>query len=266
MNKTAKPVHYWYWIGILTLLCVGLFSKAYGSDTELVQFVSFAATLSSLILAVVAILYNFVTHNQSLKNAESLNRSVDRVDDSAGRVREASKELCELVKELPQHLDALSSEQRKTRESFDEVKATLTRSTTETVQSMPAEQTVAEEFVRDAPFLGQIALYTCLLSKEKQITFRPEEIYRKEENVGYMWGFLMGAKAANQVRFSFDEESMIVLEYVHPYIEQYIRDIVYAKAGISHQLDLDMEETDAEWNWRYDVWQVEKYFAGKREK
>lgn len=57
-------IHFWYIIAILVAIIIFLIVNNFGNNIELVGYVSFAATIASIFLAVISIIYAFYSNSQ----------------------------------------------------------------------------------------------------------------------------------------------------------------------------------------------------------
>lgn len=61
--KSINPLHYKYWIIILILLNIAIFSYYNSGDTNLTGMIAFAATIASIILSVLAIFMSILSND-----------------------------------------------------------------------------------------------------------------------------------------------------------------------------------------------------------
>lgn len=92
MDKTAL-LHRNYWIGILIVIIVCLLTMRYTPDAQLKDYVSFAATLASLILAILAIV-------QAMYSSSSLNETILSLKKSSKEIGANTNNLNGVIGEL----------------------------------------------------------------------------------------------------------------------------------------------------------------------
>ena len=91
-----NPLHLKYWIFILILLIVGLFSYFYSGDDNLTSMIAFATTIASIILSVLAIFMTLLSNN------------------SIGGMLHKVRDLHDTVLSIPNSLDVSISDLRET--------------------------------------------------------------------------------------------------------------------------------------------------------
>ena len=100
-KQSNDVVHYKYAVGILLLIIISLLSFNYAPDTQLFNYVSFAATISSLILAVLAIIQGFLSSNSLSETVNNMNRSSKEIFDNAEKLSKIILGLDSKLTELP---------------------------------------------------------------------------------------------------------------------------------------------------------------------
>jgi hypothetical protein len=88
LNKYFDAKDYNYWIFILVLLLIGLSTSKLGNDSAILNYVSFAGTITSILLAVVAIIYSFFQNFSNASLNQKLIESADKIENATRRVDE----------------------------------------------------------------------------------------------------------------------------------------------------------------------------------
>jgi hypothetical protein len=102
---TNREFHYRYGIAALILaLCAAIGFGLY-DDPRLVDKVSFALTVNSLVLSVVAIVYSFMASNKQDIQLAKLVETNAQISSAASDISATSKEMNDHLKELPKRLD-----------------------------------------------------------------------------------------------------------------------------------------------------------------
>ncbi|WP_186205876.1 hypothetical protein [Burkholderia gladioli] len=92
-NK-IRSTHFWYWIGILSLLLILSITYHWTSQPRFTEYIGNAATLISLVLGVVAIFYSIVSNNSlsgSLGNISTASESLRRSEMEIKSILDHSK-------------------------------------------------------------------------------------------------------------------------------------------------------------------------------
>lgn len=219
--KAEKPranLLYIYGYGLLLIIelivyiCLNNFQSS-----DIINTVSFGATLSSLIMSVVAIIFTIVSGKHG--------------EEQLGKITQATKELQDTAKSLTEFntvadaiIEALSDKfedvNRKLRENLEQTKAThseakaihtdlLNAKNSEQSQNSEKESTEglkeldADEFAQAGSYMGAIGLLACCYSKEKDMAWKVKEMGTafKDSNLSYLQGYIVASSAADFLTF-----------------------------------------------------------------
>jgi len=97
VNSTSR-IHFAYIVGILVTVIILLLTVQLGGIRELVGYVTFALTVTSIFLAVLAIVHAFLSNASFLRN-------VQKLDDAAQGVEQSVVELTKTTTTLTGHLE-----------------------------------------------------------------------------------------------------------------------------------------------------------------
>lgn len=102
--------HFFYIVAILVGIIILLATGSIATNQEAVAYISFAATLSSLILAILAIIYSIVSNTSITTALTSINKSSDEIE-------KASSDVIRSVSELEELSASLSDSSKKVQEN-----------------------------------------------------------------------------------------------------------------------------------------------------
>ncbi|WP_239618917.1 hypothetical protein [Cohnella mopanensis] len=89
-----KEKDYGYIIAFLVLLLIGLFTFYYGSDnSQIVSYLGFAGTITSLILAVVALIYTFYQSTTSINQVQKITEASEKLNQAIGGFQEVQSQM-----------------------------------------------------------------------------------------------------------------------------------------------------------------------------
>ncbi|HEY6331178.1 MAG TPA: hypothetical protein VI756_17760 [Blastocatellia bacterium] len=108
MTKNFK-IHAFWIIGDLVAIIIYLLVKRFGDNGNVVTYVSFASTMASLILAVVAILYAFISNASLSQNITAINNAASDVSAQAKQLSEASTELTGKIEGIPPSIKSVET-------------------------------------------------------------------------------------------------------------------------------------------------------------
>ncbi|MBL0458638.1 hypothetical protein JD499_15755 [Aeromonas enteropelogenes] len=102
------------WILIVIIMSLGqllihYYSTQVMSGSEVINYVSFAGTIVSIILAVLAIVYSFYQSFTQQNNVDSISREIERLKETAIDIKVSSNSIKKASKFLPKIVDELSS-------------------------------------------------------------------------------------------------------------------------------------------------------------
>lgn len=211
-----------YISGILTFLIIELVTAICMGNTkhaDILSFVSFAATLSSLILSVVAIIFTIMNGNRgelqyeklskvsddvtsSLKDftvkTEAIDNSVDRFQSVAGDLMTSIHEIYEKIAGLEQPIYQMR-EMLLPENALKELKKTKEGGEKDLSYSY-------ESFIERGSFSGNLTLFACSLSKAKEQPFKMNEIRENEDDEAYSFGYIIAAWAMGVISIRVSAE------------------------------------------------------------
>jgi hypothetical protein len=174
------------------------------------SFVSFAATLSSLIMSIVAIIFSIVSSRQGEEQYKKIDNASDRVTDALGKFTEKTNALDESVSIFQSRSESLAEQMTAILYKL----GTIESITMEVKEQLPHQmkegqddsfdgdktskidiQQLNTRLVNTGSFAGNLALYACVLSKEKERLFYVSDITTIADNVPYMYGYIIFATA-----------------------------------------------------------------------
>lgn len=84
---------YFYWIAILIGWNILLLTSDFGANEEIISYVSFAGTITSIILAVVALLYSFIFNEKSSGAIEKFKSSAENIEKHTNELKNVSESI-----------------------------------------------------------------------------------------------------------------------------------------------------------------------------
>ncbi|MBL0675243.1 hypothetical protein ACK327_01510 [Aeromonas dhakensis] len=124
--NTPKLLSTREWILIILLLMIAqalihFWSTETMSSSQIVNYISFAGTIVSIILAVLAIVYSFYQSFSQQNNVDSISREVDNLKETAKKVSESAHEISSATSYLPKIMDDVVLLPRKINEAVEQV-------------------------------------------------------------------------------------------------------------------------------------------------
>ncbi|TGM13266.1 hypothetical protein EHQ81_10505 [Leptospira selangorensis] len=107
-SNQRKIIHLSWLSGILLTAIVGLMSTRISNDTNLLNIISFASTLSSIILSVIAIVFTFVTSNFNNSVNSNLSLTSEKLLDQSNILSQLYSKIESITSSLPEKIDQLN--------------------------------------------------------------------------------------------------------------------------------------------------------------
>ena len=221
-TNTIK-IHFGYITFILVVIIIVISSCRLSDNQNLVDIVSFAGTLTSIILSVLAIFVT-VLSNDSLSNlmerirglTDSINPLKIKVDESSDKMKNTIEELNKTNQELKdssyginiviQNLEKNICDQVKCIENKMD-KFLIPSSDSTSILYMENCQPNVDYFLKSNSFLGLEVLYWCALTEKSRKSLHLSDFCSITEgswndSLYYAWGFLVAAKSAGYIDFT----------------------------------------------------------------
>jgi hypothetical protein len=221
LEKKIVKIHRNYIIGVLAFAIIMLITAKYGyPNSARFDYLSFASTITSLVLSILAI---FVT----VKSSTDLYKQFSRMDDTTYVISSASEKIEGSLDELTKAKDSLHEassdlsnqldnivekidERIKIRmqeteshissrleESMNKINVDVTQNTHLSGEAM---ETYKKNYVLLSSAYGLLSIYASSLSLENNKSFKINEIFKNNEI--YVMGYLISAVAAGIVSFN----------------------------------------------------------------
>jgi len=206
-------IHRNYWIGILIAIIVCLLTMRYTADAQLKDYVSFAATLASLILAAFAIM-------QTMYSTTAMTNTMSILSDSSKKIEASTVDLTDTIASLQNKITNLPQEVGdRVHVQFNEFVVNREQDilqNNEAIAQQPAftnqiDQRYFENYVRLGSINGLLLLYGISLSISTARPFRLRDLLPEEQisfNLENMSGYLISHTAAGFVLVSQQDELM----------------------------------------------------------
>lgn len=237
-----KRLHLGYICGICIFLIVELTTYiCIQSDhsVEIVSYISFASTLSSLILSVVAIIYAIVSNNKGDVQYGKIDTASSKITDSLSEFSKKSEELTQGLSDVLTKLDEVKNISIETRDNISQMnRAGLNNpkdSQSDIKQSLSSDQVdntttdemekedgidvekqvvearnqasqdtidrVVSGFVNKGSFVGNLSLLACVYSHDVNKPFNASDIFppSSQDNNMYIFGYIIASTALGVV-------------------------------------------------------------------
>lgn len=156
-QPNLSNIHYRYVIFILSLIIVSLLTFKYAPETSLFNYVAFAATIASLILAILAIIQGFISSNALSNTENNINEASNKIINSANQLEVVINSLDKKVEEIPILLKGIDSKLNITTEFLNPINQGKRDN------DIKISKEVFDQFIETSSQTGILTLYTCVL-------------------------------------------------------------------------------------------------------
>ncbi len=234
--ETKYKIHAFYIVSILVLAIIALVTIEWSAVPRLVDYITFALTVTSLVLALLAIAYSMYSNTSFSQNVATLDGASRLLSGTAERVSEASDELTRKVETLPSMIERVGE---RVDETQTLIKGLSTEAGSRPVGSVSDEGTKTEplsSFLEAASSNGLQTLYACHVAYQRKVAFDLKELCEKLEygTYSYSWGFLVACTSAGVLGANISHGIWNIVEF-NPLVE-----------GVAEELDRRIEGTEPE--------------------
>ncbi|MBI5774593.1 MAG: hypothetical protein HZA89_12725 [Verrucomicrobia bacterium] len=203
-NRTAcctAKIHFGYIISILVVIIIALLTVKWSDIPALAEHLNFALGITSLVLAVVAIVYAFFANNSFNVTVSKLESAATTIKDETGDLERAVHGLELQLKDIPDKLLSLEGQVSKTHAlveaSSQQPKSQITVQKPD-VSVEEFANNVVDRFLNVSSWNGLKVMYLCCLACEKQKEFDLKEWTTMDQSISYdyAYGFLIAASSA----------------------------------------------------------------------
>jgi len=217
ITRLHYKYNFFYITAIMLVVIIALATVNWGGIKELVGYISFGLTLTSLFLALIAIIYAIISNTTFSQHLGKLGNVAQNVTDAASSLSNITNNLEEKIHELPSLIKNVEIKLDETRQDIkDEIfkKSTNVVSTdskkeapdklhSEKFKEVPDKlysEKFLETFLDVSSFNGLLALYTTQLAHSSKIPFDPSVAWQSSRlSKDYGAGYLVACEAAGMI-------------------------------------------------------------------
>ncbi len=236
--------NYVFIASVVLVLGIAIFSYTFYGNRNVLDFISLASALISIILAVVTIIYSFYTNSRSSGQIEILNKAAQDVKDATTSYSNSAESLQENIQKI---INAVNRVEEKTNLILDASKA-MNVGGGYNFANFDLNAYILG-FINVASPLGIMTLYACIKSKDENKSLQLN-IIGSNETVAYCGGFLIAATSAGLVTafINFESWTVSTTNYIAP-VKQHIGE--WINRNTSNQFIIDLKE------------KIDKYFESE---
>lgn len=269
METKLIKIHATYIISILLAIIVLLLSVKWAKISGLVEYITFALTLSSLILAVLAIVYSMVSNNSFNNIIHSLNFSSKQLESASEGINESNRILLKEIRRIPDAIDNVDKNVSSTRMILENLSLKdAIKSDADVLEPTKLNDNVIKSFLLNSPIRGLQSLYCMVLSYNTKTAFKWDEISQDiislKKSGDYLRSYSIATKAFGIIIYEYDGKSRLIVKDIHQVIRENILEILTRKleeaAKESSEYSTLSEEEERKY-WLRSPPEIEKYFG-----
>jgi ABC-type multidrug transport system fused ATPase/permease subunit len=192
-DDERPKIHMYYISGLCIFIILELVTYICVNNdnaTDIVSYISFASTLSSLFLSVVAIIYAIVSNNKGEAQYQKIDRASDKISLSVDKFSTLSENLSGDINAIMLKLEELKVISNETKSVVTNTnKQNPDKITTGTIN---VDQLISG-YITFGSYSGNLALLACVYSLEKRRPFTAMEVFGM--NAAYCYGYIIASSA-----------------------------------------------------------------------
>lgn len=243
-RQNDGKVHVYYISGLLIFIIIELITYVCINNDhtdQIVGYISFASTISSLFLSVVAIIYAIVSNNQGEAQYQKIDKVSDRISISVDKFLSMSESLSQKIIYISSQLEDVkktTSYSKNIMENYIIKQQSNVHSSNVLSEQIDGEfdksntpaklvENIIDGFINTGSYFGNIVLLACVFSYKKQQPFSTEEI--NPEFSKYLYAYIVASTALGVVSTRVEKDKFVVysvlptleVKIIH-YIENFI--------------------------------------------
>lgn len=262
-DKKIQKLHTFYVTGILVFIIIELATgicMRQDNHNEILSYVSFAATLSSLIMSVVAIIFTIVYSSRGEEQYKKIDNASDKVSASLDEFSKRTHDIDNSVSLFKDTSDALTikmeailADLKDVKSMTEEIKDTTSNNQvsndvgvtnftwkTDNKRTNKILEDLVEKLIKTGSFNGNCALYACVLSKESGKSFSITDIsIATPAAISYRYGYLVAASALGIIEGDIKRDCCSI-KYYYSSIKQLLEK--YFTESISKAIDKERKQ------------------------
>lgn len=216
-NDEDRSIHIYYISGLCVFIILELITYICVNNNdseEIIKYVSFGSTISSLLLSVVAIIYAIVSNNKGEAQYQKIDQASDRISISVDRFSSLSENLSGNITSILAKLDELKVISNETKNAITE--GNQQKPNTMSVGTLNTDKLI-EGFIVSGSFSGNLSLLACVYSKDTGKHFRTVDI--SDTNAAYCFGYIIASTAFGIIT-THNENDIIIVDNCYPAIKE----------------------------------------------
>jgi len=258
--ETKYKIHFFYIISILLIIIIILSTLKLSSNSDVIKYISFASTIASLILALLAIVYAYFSNSTFSKNITLINDVSNELKQNTENLTTISEVIEKDIKNLPKAIDGMGKKVENIPNLIKEL--TLKEPIKDKKKSSDSELHISPELINEfneySSFSGLLCLYAVKIAFEKKVPFNFIDFSEKTNYVSkeYAHGYLMATSSIGIFDYNESKDIWNITE-LNKTTQETIKQAL-TKRG--EDIKEDLEKEDVEFKYLEDIKTTENYF------
>ena len=234
MNKTIDSLHYKYWIGILIFIIVLIVSAKWSNIENLADKISFALTISSVILALLAIYFTINFNSLFSNNIVTFLNLNNHIDETAKNLAHAAGELNIKLNNIPdsirilhEKIDTFKTDILNSGASSNEITKNRDTGINENIIKWDKEN--INIFFKTLNFSGMVILYLIAKCSWKDVKINTADFEDKLSTISlqFLIGFSTACSSINLFNVEYVKGTMLIT-YCDSYLQKHAEEMLSA--------------------------------------
>lgn len=224
---------------ILTILAIIIFSYVFYGNRKVLDFISLASALISIILAIVTIIYSFYTNGSSIGQAEKLQEAAEKVQNATISYSNSAESLQKNIHQILQTLLEVREYAESTNNAVNGHNSnsiSSDKSVISAIEGAKKSNTDIDKFTKDyinaGSFIGNLGLLACVYAQTKGQKFNLSSFNFTSSDVfmpGYICGYIIASSALGLVNATINNDEIhvtMVMENLQEKLEHMINEYI----------------------------------------
>lgn len=258
--ETKYKIHFSYIISILLVIIVVLASVEWSDNSDLIKYISFASTIASLLLALLAIVYAYLSNATFSKNITLINEVSNELKTNTSNLSIISETLEKDLKKLPLTLEGVDKKVDALPELLSKLtpKEIIKKEEVNSAISNLTEVFSVKEFLETSSYTGLLSLYGIVLAHAEKTPFNLQDFTNEIEilEFDYSLGYLIASSAFGIFNYKSSKSIWNITEMNQEFADK-IEKSLFEKGK---EVQEDLSKDDIEFDFSSDIELAKKYF------
>lgn len=209
-KKPTHHLHYKYVISIMGAIIVVLLTLYLLNVPFLLQYITFASTITSIILAILVIIFTYITNNILSQSVARLDKSVTDISRDSAFISENVSQVVQKITPIPGQITELKDKIEKSQEMPLIDKSAIVDEKVTDKKGKAQIQKLYEEMIKATSNSGLWALYMSKVAYENNRILNLNELSARLHYLDpqYAYGFLVATAISGFLNFDGDSREM----------------------------------------------------------